>query len=374
LAQTLDAVLDRGDLTGFALDAGLASHSHFTALPGFLRLYAGGVSRMGTDRSARPITQDHDSATESHRPRLSSAIKAEAGLMDIAAFHAARRFADVNSGRIVYFQQGSGPPALFIHGVPLNGYHWRHIIDRVKHRRRCVALDLMALGYTEIAVDQDVCFAAQARMIAEVMDALAIDRADLIANDSGGAIAQIFAAHYPDRLNSLVLTNWDVHDGWPPPQVLPLIEAARNATLAPIFQPLVDRPALARERHARGELVPLFRCYADPSVLKDEIIRVYLQSLLASPRRIEAFEQYWLGFDNTQTVNIHGALKALQIPTLIVWDWRMSFFDRKWAHWLKATIPGARRVIEIEDGRLFFPEDRPEALARPLLRFWDEMA
>ncbi len=58
-------------------------------------------------------------------------------------------------------------------------------------------------------------------MIAEVIDALGIDTIDLVGNDSGGAIAQIFAAHYPQRLRSLVLTNCDVHDGWPPPPVLP---------------------------------------------------------------------------------------------------------------------------------------------------------
>jgi pimeloyl-ACP methyl ester carboxylesterase len=32
-------------------------------------------------------------------------------------------------------------------------------------------------------------------MIAEVLDALGLDKVDLVANDSGGAIAQIFAAH-----------------------------------------------------------------------------------------------------------------------------------------------------------------------------------
>jgi pimeloyl-ACP methyl ester carboxylesterase len=136
--------------------------------------------------------------------------------MDIATFHNSRRFAEVKSGRIAYVEQGQGPVALFIHGVPLNGYHWRHIIDRLKHRRRCIAIDLMGLGFTEIAPAQDVSFTAQAQMIAEVLDVLGIDKVDLIANDSGGAIAQIFAAHQPDRLTSLVLTNCDVHDGWPP--------------------------------------------------------------------------------------------------------------------------------------------------------------
>src|SRR5579871_4601705 len=127
--------------------------------------------------------------------------------MDIASFHAVRCFADVRSGRIAYMDKGQGPPALFIHGVPLNGYHWRHVIDRVQHRRRCIAIDLMGLGYSEIAASQDVSFTAQARMIVEVLDALGLDQVDLVSNDSGGAIAQIFAAHHPDRLSSLVLSN-----------------------------------------------------------------------------------------------------------------------------------------------------------------------
>jgi pimeloyl-ACP methyl ester carboxylesterase len=294
--------------------------------------------------------------------------------MDIATFHASRRFADVKSGRIAYFERGQGPVALFVHGVPINGYHWRHVIDRAKHRRRCIAIDLMGLGYTEVNSAQDVSFTAQAQMIVEVLDALGIDKIDLVANDSGGAVAQILAARHPHRLTSLVLTNCDVHDGWPPPQVLPLMEHSRKGTLAPIFQPTLDRPDLARERYARGESVPLFRSYADPGILTDDLIRLYLQPLLSSPQRIDAFQRYWLGFDNAQTVAIHSALKTLQVPTLIVWGLKDIFFDKKWAYWLKDTIPGAKRVVEVEDARLFFPEDRPDTLAAPMLAFWDEFS
>lgn len=293
--------------------------------------------------------------------------------MDIASFHGNRRFAAVKSGRIAFFEQGQGRAALFVHGVPLNGYHWRHVIDRLQHRRRCIAIDLMGLGYSDIAPSQDVSFTAQAHMIAEVLDALDIAQVDLIGNDSGGAIAQIFAARYPERLRSLVLTNCDVHDGWPPPQVLPLMERARSSTLAPVFVPMIDNPALARERFAKGESVPLFRSYADPSILTDDLIRLYLQPLFASPQRLDAFQRYWLGFDNAQTVAIHAALKALHVPTLIVWGLQDFFFDKKWAYWLKDTIPGARRVVEVEDARLFFPEDRPDRLATAMLQFWDEL-
>jgi pimeloyl-ACP methyl ester carboxylesterase len=293
--------------------------------------------------------------------------------MDIATFHSSRRFADVISGRIAFFESGEGPVALFIHGVPLNGYHWRHVIERVRHRRRCIAIDLMGLGYTEIGRSQDVSFSAQAHMISEVLDALNIEMVDLIGNDSGGAIAQIFAAHHPERLRSLVLTNCDVHDGWPPPQVLPIMEHARKGTLAAIFQPMLDQPDLARDRYGRGESVPLFRSYSDPGVLTDDVIGLYLRPLLSSRTRIEAFQRYWLGFNNAHTVAIHPALKGLHVPTLIVWGLQDIFFDKKWAYWLKDTIPGAKRVVEVVDGRLFFPEDRPDDLSGPMLQFWNEL-
>ena len=137
---------------------------------------------------------------------------------------------------------------------------------------------------------------------------------------------------------------------------------------------MLERPDLARERYARGESAPMFRGYTDPGVLTDEIIRLYLQPLLSSQQRIEAFQRYWMGFDNVHTVAVHDALRTLEVPTLIVWGLKDIFFDKKWAYWLKDTIPGAKRVVEVEDARLFFPEDRPDALAGPRLQFWDELA
>src|SRR5688572_15598864 len=101
--------------------------------------------------------------------------------MQPSEFHALRRFAQTASGRIAYVEQGSGPAMLFIHGVPLNGYHWRHAIAQLKKNRRCIALDLMGLGYTEVDAAQDVSFTAQARMVAQFLDALGLAQVDLVA-------------------------------------------------------------------------------------------------------------------------------------------------------------------------------------------------
>ena len=281
--------------------------------------------------------------------------------MDAAAFHAQRRFADTGSGRIAYVEQGSGPVALFIHGVPLNGFHWRHVIAQLRDGRRCIAPDLMGLGYTEIGPAHDVSFTAQARMMVQLLDVLGVDQVDLVANDSGGAIAQIFTAHNPGRVRTLTLTNCDVHDNWPPQAIAPQIEAARKGVLIDTFAQFLDDAEGRRARFARA--------YADPGVLTDEVYRVYIDPLRANAQRRDNFHRYWLAFDNRQTVALEPLLRNLHVPTLIVWALDDVFFGLQWAHWLKKTIPGVERLVEVPGAKLFFPEDRPQALVEPLRSF-----
>ncbi|MEO3871937.1 hypothetical protein ABGB18_24250 [Nonomuraea sp. B12E4] len=46
------------------------------------------------------------------------------------------------------------------------------------------------------------------------------------------------------------------------------------------------------------------------------------------------------------------------------------FFDVSWARRLQDKIPGVRGLVEIEGGRLFFPEERAAELVPHLRRFW----
>lgn len=281
--------------------------------------------------------------------------------MTVESFHSRRRFVETESGQIAYVEQGAGPVALFIHGVPLNAFHWRHVIAEMQDIRRCVALDLMGLGYTRISPTQDVSFVAQAKMIRQFIDAMGCDKVDLIANDSGGGIAQIFAAHNPERLRSLTLTNCDTHDNWPPAAIGPSIEAARQGILLDRYVALIDDAA---ERYKR-----LSRAYADARVLTDEVYRVYIDPLRATKESRNNFHRYWIAFDNAQTLAIQPLLRQLKVHTLVVWALDDIFFDVKWAYWLQRTIPGVVRVVEVPGAKLFFPEDRPQALTGPLRSF-----
>ena len=113
--------------------------------------------------------------------------------LDAHAYHRLRRQVDTPFGRIAYVAYGHGPVALFIHGFPLSGFQWRSALDRLGDRRRCLAPDLMGLGYTDVSEDQDLAPGAQAKMLMSLLDRLSIQTVDLVANDSGGTIAQIIA-------------------------------------------------------------------------------------------------------------------------------------------------------------------------------------
>jgi pimeloyl-ACP methyl ester carboxylesterase len=288
--------------------------------------------------------------------------------MDAKEFTSLRKSVATPYGEIAYVEKGSGPnAALFVHGVLLNGYLWRDSIDALSSTRRCIALDLMGHGATKTPADADMSFDAQVAMIGSFLDALGIDQVDLVANDSGGGIAQIFAATNPQRIRSLVLTNSDTHDNYPPPGLGPLIGAAKAGQLAGIGKNWIENPEALQ--HSFGV------AYERPEQLTGERVQMYLGPLFASEEATRKLERFLTSEeDNSPNVRIEPKLRQLQAPTLIMWGTDDVFFDKKWAYWLKDTIPGAREVIEVPGGKVFFPEERPEFFAEQVRRFWQSEA
>ena len=268
------------------------------------------------------------------------------------------------SGRINYVERGQGPVALFVHGVLLNGHLWRHQLAGLSDIRRCIALDLLAHGDTEITGGQDVSVSANADMLGEFLDALGIDTVDLVGNDSGGGIAQIFAARHPERLRSLTLTDCDVHDNWPPEAFKGFLAMARAGGLKDALSAMRADKAIYRSEGALGP------AYERPGEVSDATIDIYLEPFLRSAQRLGDFERFLAAFDNSHTVAIAPALRQLQAPTLIVWGTDDVYFGVEWSRWLADRIPGTRRRVELAGARLFFPEERAEAFNRELRAHW----
>ena len=283
--------------------------------------------------------------------------------LDAAAYRATRRYAELPFGRIAYVERGHGRAALFLHGAPLNGYQWRGAIDRLSPYRRCIAPDFMGLGYSDIPADQPLAAQDQAAMLGALLDALKVDSVDIVASDSGGAVAQLFLLRYPKRVRSLLLTNCDVEPDSPPPKIQPVLDMARAGTLADATAEwLTDR---AKARATFGAAV-----FADPSRFADETIDYYVAPLVATPLRRAQYHAFHLALTPNPLAGIEAQLKRSKVPVRIVWGAADDIFDQADAEYLDRIFPGSQGVRRVPKGKLFFQEEFPEVIAQEARRLW----
>jgi pimeloyl-ACP methyl ester carboxylesterase len=281
--------------------------------------------------------------------------------MDVSTFTAHRRYLATRDGEIAYTEFGDGPVALFVHGLGTNGVLWRHAIEQVSGTTRCIAIDLPAHGATPAR--PDLSAGALADVVEDLCDGLGLEQVDLVANDTGGAIAQIFAARHPGRLRTFTLTNCDTEGNFPPEEFGPILELARQGQVAPMLVALYNDPSSWRTS-------PLVGGYEDPTRIPDEALRSYFTPLGETIDRARDFERALAAIDPADLSAAVPGLRALQAPTLLVWGTGDATFGIKWAYQLRDMIPGARDVIEVEGAKIFFPEERPNDLVPHLRSHW----
>ena len=178
---------------------------------------------------------------------------ASAEPLTAANYRTSRKFAATAYGRIAYIERGKGPAALFLHGFPLNSFQWRGVISLLAAHRRCIAPDYLGMGFTEIKEGQSVAPAEQAAMITAFLDTLSISSVDIIANDSGGAIAQLLLTQHPKLIRTVLLTNCDAEPDSPPPAVMPVIALAKQGAFADkLLVPWLADKELARSPKGLG--------------------------------------------------------------------------------------------------------------------------
>jgi pimeloyl-ACP methyl ester carboxylesterase len=269
------------------------------------------------------------------------------------------------SGPASYIDTGGpGRVALFVHGLGTSSYLWRHVIDQLDGQRRCVAVDLPLHGHTPAAADQDFSLPGFARFLAQFCEGLELNDIDLVANDTGGAISQVFATGHPELLHTLTLTNCETHKNLPPKVLLPAALLAHIGLAARIS------PRLLRDiRRGRKRFYGLG--YQDIENLPEDLARFWLESQFATPELARQNQRIMTSLHARDLLAIEPALARLQVPTLIVWGTGDIFFRRKWAYWLRDTIPGATEVVEVDGARIFFPDERATELTAALRRHWD---
>lgn len=283
-----------------------------------------------------------------------------------------KQYAQVSEARVAYVDVGDGAPVVLLHGSPFSSFIWRRIVAVLSSRFRCVAPDLLGLGDTETPLDADWTLPAQEQAVLGLLDELGLDQVALVGHDQGGAIAQLIAAHHPERLTALVLADAEAYDNWPSADELPYLRATQFPLLGRLVLWSWSHRPLLRRALDRGGAVH------DPDVLTDELVDGYIAAGLADPHRRAKTRRFLAAqLDPANQAHTQASVKGLngfEKPTLILWGEDDVHFPPAWGERLRSDIPGCVRLEVLPGTGHLLMEERPTEVAALIGDFLNDQA
>jgi len=118
--------------------------------------------------------------------------------------HLLRRRVKVLDTEISYVDVGQGEPVVFLHGNPTWSYQWRNIIPYISSIRRCLAPDLVGMGWSGKSPSKAYRFVDQARYMDAWFEALQLTaNVTLVLHDWGAAIGFYRARRHPEQIKAI---------------------------------------------------------------------------------------------------------------------------------------------------------------------------
>jgi pimeloyl-ACP methyl ester carboxylesterase len=121
-----------------------------------------------------------------------------------AGLAAGSQLIDTRHGKVEVAIQGDGPPVLILHGAG-GGYDQALLLSQMFGSGAHRWIGVSRFGYLRSDLPADASTRAQAEALVDVLDALGIDRAGVLAMSGGVPPALQLGALYPDRVSGLAL-------------------------------------------------------------------------------------------------------------------------------------------------------------------------
>ncbi len=271
---------------------------------------------------------------------------------------------DLPIGRLRCRVAGEGPPLLFVHGLLVDSRLWERVAQPLSESHQVILPDLPLGSHTEPVADRRRMHPeGVAQTLVDLLDALGLERATVIGNDTGGALTQIAVASAPERFERLVLTSCDAFEHFPPPLILPFRWIAGSDAILRMTSWLLSSPrfqlwALPLGWVAKHPLDPeLTASLAEPALTQ----RAIRDDVAAFLKKMEP----------TPTLDAAKKLASYPGPALIAWSSEDRIFPKSDAHKLAELLPKAQ-LTWIDDAYAFASLDQPEVLANRIAHFLAE--
>ena len=272
-----------------------------------------------------------------HRCIVRSDVHMAAVLTIPVSVEIVRRFVSVPAGVIHLAEAGEGKPVLLLHQTPRSSDEYRDVLPILGQRRRAIAMDTLGFGASSRLPEGEYSIEKWAAGVIELLDALGIDRADVVGHHTGAVIATELAAVHRDRVRSVVLSSNSFVDS-----------AYRSANSGPA---VVDE---AMARPDGSHLVELWRSRSpyyppgDTALLE----RYIIDALRAGPLAAE-------GHRIVARYPMEDRLPLIECPVLLIGatDDPHSYPDQEE---LQRALSHAK-FVEIEGGMVPLPDHMPDA-------------
>lgn len=257
-------------------------------------------------------------------------------------------------GRIHYVEKGAGPRhVLFLHGFGANTFTWENQMALFAQEGFHVwAIDFLGFGFSDKPLNAEYSLTLYEEQVGAFLKAKGIERAHIVGNSMGGAVALAFANKNREKVASLIL-------------------------IAPLAYP-VKMPFFYSMGKMFGNLMmPFFnrglvyqilkKIYYDPRKITKKAIDAYSEPLEMKGGK-EAMIAILQTFDPALLAKLRPSYPEMGLPLLLIWGredrWipvsHLSYFSEDFPNGEQAVIPFCGHAPQ---------EERPEEVNQEVLRF-----
>jgi pimeloyl-ACP methyl ester carboxylesterase len=233
----------------------------------------------------------------------------------------ASQFVDLGGGLKVHVRDEGprdAPVILLLHGSNSSLQTWDPWTAKLATTYRVIRFDQSGHGLTGPHPKRDYSIGAFVGTVDALTRKLGVQKFTLAGNSMGGGIALNYAIAHPDRLTGLVLV-----DAGGAPDAKPVL---RDITLY-----VTPRSFIEKSMHQSVSV---------QSIVTDQMVDRYWELLRYPGNRQATLDR----FTTKRVPTDPAAIRAIKVPTLVIWGEEDSLIPFSAGQWFAANIPGSKLV------------------------------